>query len=197
MEAIDINYKFGHWIVVKRNSDGTWLCKCSCGNERNIPECWLLSGFTKSCGCKKTRVKDLRGRRFGILTAIEPMAERNCDGSIRWRCICDCGSESIVSSNHLLQNHTTSCGCRKMVAARDSKTFIDGSCLDILFSDKIRVNNTSGHTGVYKKRSKWIAYITVSKKRYWLGSFDKYDEAVAAREKAETEWKEKFSWNSE
>jgi len=47
-------------------------------------------------------------------------------------------------------------------------------------------------TGVHKKRSKWIAYINVGKQFYWLGSYDKYEEAVAARKAAEKEWKKKL-----
>lgn len=189
---IDILTKIGHWTVVERINEEIWLCRCRCGNESHIPEEWLLSGFSKSCGCRKSRAKDLRNQRFGHLIAIGPEAEKNPDGSIRWRCICDCGNETVVSSNHLLQSHTTSCGCQRLIAARESKTHIEGTCLEILFSPTIRANNTSGHTGVYKKRSKWAAYITVANKHYSLGSYETKEEAVAARRKAEEEWKEKL-----
>ena len=191
--SIDAGHKFGHWTVLKRNRDGTWLCQCSCGNKGDIPEAWLLSGFSKSCGCRSTRVKDIRQRRFGRLTAIEPVAEKSVDGSISWRCICECGNETVVSSNHLLQNHTTSCGCWSKEVFGQGKTHVEGTCIEILFSSKVRANNTSGRTGVHKKRDRWIAYITVGQKFYWLGSYDNYDEAVAARKKAEDEWKMKLS----
>lgn len=192
MQIIDVNHKYGYWTVIERNRNRTWRCRCHCGTEQNIPEAWLLSGFSKSCGCRKSKAKDLRQQRFGRLIAIGPVAEKNPDGSIRWRCICDCGNETVVSSNHLLQSHTTSCGCQTLIAAREGKTHIDGTCLEILFTPTIRANNTSGHTGVYKKRSKWIAYITVARKRYYLGSYEDFDEAVAARRKAEEEWMEKL-----
>ena len=192
MKMTDRKHIFGHWTVLKRNHDGTWLCHCRCGTKENVPEAWLLSGFSKSCGCRKSKVKDLREKRFGRLTAIEPIGKKYADGSIRWRCICDCGNETIVSSNHLLQNHTTSCGCWRNEVFGTGRTYIDGTCLEILFSPKLRLNNKSGHTGVYKKRTKWIAYITVGKQFYRLGSFDEYEDAVAARKKAEQEWKDKF-----
>jgi hypothetical protein len=38
-------------------------------------------------------------------------------------------------------------------------------------NSKIRVNNTSGYKGVYKKRNKWAARIKVNGKNIWLGVF--------------------------
>lgn len=58
----------------------------------------------------------------------------------------------------------------------------------------ISVNNTSGRTGVYwrKERNKWVAKGRVYNKEggfknYWLGSYDKYEDAVLARESWENE----------
>lgn len=51
-------------------------------------------------------------------------------------------------------------------------------------------NNTSGRTGVswYKRTSKWIAYIGVGGKRHIvLGYYKRFEDAVAARERAEIE----------
>ena len=151
-----------------------------------------MSGFSTSCGCRWSRAKDLREKRFGLLIAIEPVAEKAKDGSIKWKCKCDCGGETIVSSNKLLQNHTTSCGCKGIVEARNAKTYVDGTCLELLFSSKLRKNNTSGHTGVSMKRGRWIAYINVSKKKYSLGSFDTLEEAAKARKNAEIYWKKRL-----
>ena len=81
-KSIDAGHKFGHWTVLKKNRDETWLCQCRCGNKGDIPEAWLLSGFSKSCGRRRSRARDIRQRRFGRLTAIEPVAEKNTDGSI-------------------------------------------------------------------------------------------------------------------
>ena len=51
--------KIGYWTVIEKYVDGTWRCRCICGVENNIPENWLLSGFSTSCGCHKNRAKDL------------------------------------------------------------------------------------------------------------------------------------------
>lgn len=50
-------------------------------------------------------------------------------------------------------------------------------------------NNTSGHTEVYwdAHRQKWKADIYIDGKKNYLGSFDTFGEAVAARRKAEEE----------
>ena len=49
----------------------------------------------------------------------------------------------------------------------------------------IRSNNTSGYSGVSKKRGKWTAKITYEKVTYQLGTFKTIEEAVDVRKKAE------------
>lgn len=53
---------------------------------------------------------DLTGKKFGRLTAIEPIGKTK-SGQIKWRCLCDCGKETIVTYWHLMDGHTKSCGC--------------------------------------------------------------------------------------
>lgn len=52
--------------------------------------------------------KDVRGVRFGRLVAIEPVG-RDKYRSVLWRCVCDCGRETIVPTNSL--KNAKSCGC--------------------------------------------------------------------------------------
>ena len=51
-------------------------------------------------------------------------------------------------------------------------------------------NKSSGRVGVawHKGHHKWIAYININGKRKYLGTFDNLDHAIAAREKAESEF---------
>lgn len=49
----------------------------------------------------------------------------------------------------------------------------------------IRTNNTSGCTGVHRKRGKWEAKITYNNVTYHLGNFTSFESAVAARKEAE------------
>jgi hypothetical protein len=56
-------------------------------------------------------------------------------------------------------------------------------------------NNTSGVTGVYldKSRNKWYAVISVDKKPVRLGRFNKKEDAIIARLKAEFEYYDEFA----
>ncbi len=35
----------------KQNQKKRWLCRCSCGNRKIVPERYLRDGRVKSCGC--------------------------------------------------------------------------------------------------------------------------------------------------
>ena len=56
------------------------------------------------------KIKDLAGQRFGRLTAEYPCGHTK-QGSIIWRCKCDCGNETAVVGVLLTRGATTSCGC--------------------------------------------------------------------------------------
>jgi hypothetical protein len=58
-----------------------------------------------------SKLKDLIGMRFGRLTVLK-RAENNKNGGAKWLCLCDCGSEKVVSSFKLISGVTQSCGCR-------------------------------------------------------------------------------------
>lgn len=53
---------------------------------------------------------DLSGKRFGRLVVIEKTDRRSGTNAI-WKCKCDCGKETFVSSGNLRSENTTSCGC--------------------------------------------------------------------------------------
>lgn len=111
---------FGHLQVkeyVGQSSSGTmWRCLCSCGKETIVSRSNLETGNARSCGCRRTkRFEDLTGRHFGRLFVLEPAPSRN--GKRRWKCQCDCGNITEVTTGGLKSGNTTSCGClhREMV----------------------------------------------------------------------------------
>lgn len=59
------------------------------------------------------RFIDVQGQKFGRLTAIEPVRERDKNGriTVMWVCKCDCGNIVKTSANKLRTGHTRSCGC--------------------------------------------------------------------------------------
>src|SRR3954471_2797273 len=46
---------FGRWTVLQKGppmgKNASWICKCSCGIERNVAQFSLLKGVSTSCGC--------------------------------------------------------------------------------------------------------------------------------------------------
>ena len=53
---------------------------------------------------------DLTGKKFGRLIAIEKIVEKHI---AKWKCICECGNETIVYQKSLKSGNTKSCGCLK------------------------------------------------------------------------------------
>lgn len=169
-----------------------WRCRCDCGNELDVSEAMLISGVVRSCGCKKTRAVNMKGRKFGMLTVLEPVPMRAQDGSVCWLCRCECGKYITQSANKLRTGRSISCGCQAGVAAREAKTFIDGTCVEIMLSEALPKNNTSGVKGVAKKGNGWQAYINYGKKRRYLGTFATIEEAALVRREAEEKIKERL-----
>ena len=50
-----IGQRFGRWEVIgtalPRNKRKYWLCRCDCGEEREVSQESLLRGTSRSCGC--------------------------------------------------------------------------------------------------------------------------------------------------
>lgn len=136
--------RFGMLVAIKptdkRSEKGTsvfWLCKCDCGNEKEISAQSLRKGRTTSCGCqmgvcrssgvrKSPPQKNISGRRFGRLVAIKPTGKRNSSGETIWLCACDCGKNTETSVTNLIHGDTQSCGCLKrerIIASRYVDSF--------------------------------------------------------------------------
>jgi hypothetical protein len=62
-------------------------------------------------GKRQAHWMNLKGRRFERLFVIEEAPPRKSDGAVRWRCHCDCGRETVVSTANLVHHRTSSCGC--------------------------------------------------------------------------------------
>lgn len=132
--------------------------------------------------------QDLRGKQFGSLMAIEPTEKRSADRSIYWRCRClACGKEKEIPANQLKKGVQVSCGCKRASQLQETNGYVEGTCLKNVFSNKINKNNTSGYRGVYQKRGKWAAQIQYKKKIYYLGSYDRLEDAIRARKTAENQ----------
>ena len=179
---------------VKRDDNGRilWDCKCDCGNKCEATSSELKTGNRKSCGClSRPPLKDWIGHRFGKLVVKAYDGKRN--GYHYWRCLCDCGNETVVLQTSLLRGHTSSCGCQAKISA-DKRTLVDGTCVEVLRAaltkGTIPKNNSSGVRGVYwqKKQQKWCAQIMFKGKMIYLGSYKSIGEAKMARKRAEQKY---------
>lgn len=86
-----------------------WSCECHCGKEFLASRGGLVSNITKSCGC--LRYASLIGKCFGRLTVISLSSKTNAKHARFWNCICECGKAKVVSTTHLKNGDTKSCGC--------------------------------------------------------------------------------------
>lgn len=118
---------------------------------------------------------DLTGQRFGKLTVLRPA--ENINDRTAWVCRCDCGQETVVRSNNLRSGRTRSCGghpntaiARKVMAAK-----------------RVRENDASGVPGVewLPGKQQWKATISFQGRRYYLGVYPEFEDAVEARKQAE------------
>ena len=70
--------------------------------------------------------KDLSGLRFGwlvVLAYLGTVGGRTGKAHQLWLCRCDCGQQSKVRANNLLNGHTVSCGClHKKIVAEGANT---------------------------------------------------------------------------
>lgn len=188
---------FGRLTVTGRstqkapNGGVCWECRCECGTACTVAGTLLTTGRKTSCGCDKEKhyaFSDIAGQTFHRLTAIHHLPDRDSTGSVMWHCLCECGNEVDVSYNNLMYGNTRSCGCRKKehdLALNGFLTHVAGTSVDMLKSKKVPKNNTTGVKGVYLIKGRYVAKIVFQKKQYFLGSFERLEDAKAARLEAE------------
>lgn len=110
--------KFHRLQVVQKSEEQSkadavlWDCICDCGSKTTATTAQLRSGHKKSCGCLKrvSHAKDITGQRFGMLTVMKRVGT-NKHRKALWKCKCDCGKTTVVSSVDLVTGNTKSCGC--------------------------------------------------------------------------------------
>ncbi len=63
-----------------------------------------------------TCLKDETGRRHGKLVVLERAGTKK--GAATWKCLCDCGAETIATGRALRWGKRRSCGCGWRLAAK-------------------------------------------------------------------------------
>lgn len=80
-------------------------CSRAAGRERKRIE----SGYYQRERHHDSLRKALLGQRFERLRVVEYLGSRR--GQSQWRCVCDCGVETVSTTNRLRSGNTKSCGC--------------------------------------------------------------------------------------
>ncbi len=208
--------RVGKLLLIERKRENNrtyYLCKCDCGNEKWIRADGLTKkNKTSSCGClsekTKFKAKDLRGKRFGRLIALEPTEERDKSSeTVIWRCKCDCGNTKNISSYLLTSGRVRSCGCLQKEWSIKQGNNIGDMFVEKYIKDETNIkaisrikpmsHNTSGYSGVKwdKEREKWIAEIRFKNKIYYLGRYKDKQEAIKVRKEAEEKLHKEFLKN--
>ena len=120
-----------------QNREHTWHCICDCGRHSVLPGGRLRSGNTRSCGCiARERIAevgrsragiighnliDRTGQKYGKLTVLERVPSRGNVAS--WRCVCDCGQETVVDTNTLRRQSARSCGCARRTGKGSRRSY--------------------------------------------------------------------------
>lgn len=123
------------------------MCQCSCGTVKEVKLEYVLHGRSKSCGCLQKKMlqdrctKSLVGQRFGKLTVIEMLEERDKFKRIMYRCKCDCGGEIITSSLCLRNHYTSSCGCMASYWNAYIDKFLTQNNIKHESEYKVKINN--------------------------------------------------------
>jgi uncharacterized protein YlaI len=100
-----------------------WLVKCGLCYREFVTKTSLITGFKnrkpitmcQKCG-ERINIKPMLGKRFGRWLVIDVSDKRSHaklskKGSCFYKCICDCGTEKLVSGTTLRLGQTKSCGC--------------------------------------------------------------------------------------
>ncbi|MEE0800422.1 MAG: AP2 domain-containing protein [Gemmiger sp.] len=174
------------------DGDVIWRCRCGCGNVVEVSSRDLLRGRKQDCGCGLNRSMEWIGRRFGSLTVLNYAGKKN--HRTYWRCRCDCGNVLDVRESCLKNGHTTSCGCRADPTLYCH--YVEGTLVEAIASHTVAKNNTSGVRGVTldRRTHRWVARIGFRGKTYYLGSYEKLEDARKARLKGEEMYDDFLDW---
>lgn len=142
---------------------------------------------------------DLTGQKFGKLVVLERSDYRSPRGKRTiptWQCLCECGTITYKATDSLKGKGYHMCKrCQELYSsqkAREKAGFQNGTQITKLKNMKNTASNSSGVRGVVwdKRSNKWRARLTFQGKYMSFGTYEKFEDAVAARKAAEEEYYE-------
>ena len=87
------------------------VCRCDCGNLKEISCSNLRHKQSTSCGCKTVRARyhNLVGTVFGKLTILDDSLHSKTHRIAK--CLCACGNETCQPLHAVVDGRVVSCGC--------------------------------------------------------------------------------------
>lgn len=202
-----------------------WLCHCDCGNDIVVKSNCLLNEETKSCGCliidtakimglnnKKYNYYDLSGE-YGVGYTSQGDAfyfdledydkiKNYCwtvnSGYLKSRTSMALGKKFVLFHKLVLPNAEKVDHINHNTLDNRKANLRDVNHQKNMMNRVLPKNNKSGVLGVHwHNRDKvWEVEIGYKKKRYYLGRFKDFDEAVKARKKAEQKYFGEYSYDN-
>lgn len=213
-KALDLkDQKFGRLLVISREANNkykqsVWLCQCECGVRKLIKGTQLNKGGTKSCGCLQKDVLRERSTTHGGTKGRTCSKTYNTYRGMKSRCyrerdthfylygakgikVCDRWLESFENFYEDMGERPEGLTLERKDPTKDYEPSnckwenITGQNYNI----GVKSNNTTGRTGIRQSRNgeKWLAFISKDCVKYYLGTYDSYEEAIEVRELAELE----------
>jgi hypothetical protein len=94
------------------------------------------------------KTESLIGKKFNRLTVVEEIRDKN--NKLKLKCRCDCGGETITTSDKLKSGHTKSCGCLKRERSLENLAKKPNNTVDrtgIRYGRLIALKNTQKKSG--------------------------------------------------
>ena len=195
----------------KRNS--RWYCKCDCGNPnlKLVRSMSLKNGDIKSCGCTKTRQNlidmDSNTYAIGYTSKGEPfwfdkedidIVKKYCwhynnsgylvyrGGNPKVNIMLHRLIMGVTDPNVVVDHIIHPTGKKQKIDNRKQNLRVVSQSQNLMNRDIDKRNKTSIKGVCYdNERKKWLAFLTINKKRILFKRFETFEEAVAARQNAE------------
>ena len=209
-----VNERFGRLVVLSLSDESTpkrkkWNCLCDCGNEKVVRQDHLKYGVTSSCGClhkERSRAANRNPNRFEIKNDHVVVYANNTGSEFYvdlddWPKVSQHGWYEGKQGYLLSRIDGRLTRLHRLIMNADSDIQVDHkdrntsnnrkSNLRFATNAQNQMNklpgdrNKSGKRGVFwrEDRQKWLVRVSHTH----IGMYSDFDEAVAAREKAEKE----------
>jgi len=149
-------------LAFTKNKVSHWNCKCKCGRNRVVRSRYLTQTIYTACSvCSKAKnvghhYVEMTGKKVGKLSVVGISHYDMEKRTYFWRCLCDCGKETVVSGSCLRSERTKSCGCLVVEATKRR-----APCTDLL--GKVFGRLTVDSLVKTERRSIWLCKCSCGK----------------------------------